>query len=205
MSTDWRKIFQERGAIWLHDGNPERAHALLTSGLHSDGFVNCTLITQDPALVQRILSDEGLGPQLPLERVDWVIGSAMGAITFAFAVAERLGAKAGYTEKEGEEMKLLRFDVGTGNSVLVVEDALSTGTSTPKTIQGILDSGVQKRDLLPAIICLVNRSGKQTLDGHEIRSLLNLDIHTWQPSECPLCKNGSQPLRPKKNWRELIR
>jgi orotate phosphoribosyltransferase len=205
MSTDWRKIFEERGAIWIHDGGPARPHALLTSGLHSDGFVNCTFITQDPALMERIVSDEGLGKDLPDERVDWVVGSAMGAITFAFAVAHKLGAKAGYTEKDGEAMKLIRFEIAPGERVLVVEDALSTGISTTKTIRGILDSGVQKKNLVPQIICLVNRSGKDTLEGHEVRALLTLDIHTWQPSECPLCREGSQAVRPKKNWRELVR
>lgn len=205
MSTDWKRIFEERGAIWIHDGTPDRPHALLTSGLHSDGFVNCTFITQEPVLMQRIVSDEGLGPDLPAERVDWVVGSAMGAITFAYAVAQKLGAKAAYTEREGEGMKLLRFEIGRGERVLVVEDALSTGVSTAKTIRGVLDGGVQKKDLIPRIICLVNRSGKSHLEGYEVRALLNLDIHTWQASECPLCRSGSSAVRPKKNWRELIR
>lgn len=205
MSTDWRKIFEERGAIWIHDGKARRPHALLTSGFHSDGFVNCVFITQDPAIMQRIVSDEGLGPDLPAGRVDWVVGSAMGAITFAYAVAQKLGAKAAYTEKEGEAMKLLRFEIGAGERILVVEDALSTGGSTAKTIRAILDSGVKKGDLIPRIICLVNRSGKDRLEGHEVRALLNIDIHTWQASECPLCREGSPAVRPKKNWRELIR
>lgn len=205
MSIDWRKIFEERGAIWIHDGTPHRPHALLTSGLHSDGFVNCTFITQDPALMQRIVSDEGLGPDLPADRVDWVVGSAMGAITFAYTVAQKIGAKAAYTEREGEAMKLLRFEIGEGERVLVAEDALSTGVSTAKTIRGILEGGVQKRDLMPRILCLVNRSGKDNLEGREVRALLNLDIHTWQASECPLCRGGSPAVRPKKNWREFIR
>src|SRR5690606_42054181 len=70
-------------ALPIYDGDPAKPHALLTSGLHSDGFVNCTYITQRPSMLNRILhAEDGLAAKLPRERVDWVIGSAMGAVTF---------------------------------------------------------------------------------------------------------------------------
>lgn len=204
-TTDWKEIFQNEGGIWLHDGLPERPHAILTSGLHSDGFVNCTLITQKPALLQRIITaPDGLAPLLPVPRdVDWVIGSAMGAITFAWAVAAAVQAKAGFTEKEGEAMKLARFEVAKGARVLVVEDVISTGGSTLKTIQAIKAA---EAEVLPLIVCLVNRSGQASLDGRKIEALLNLKIHSWQEQECPLCHQlNSKPVRPKANWKELTK
>jgi orotate phosphoribosyltransferase len=91
MSTDWKQLFQAHGAIWMHTGESSRPHALLTSGLHSDGFVNCTFVTQYPGLVRRmVVEGDGLAPLLPSQKTDWVIGSAFGAITLAYAVAERL-------------------------------------------------------------------------------------------------------------------
>src|SRR5262245_31620623 len=160
--TNWKQVFEENGAIWIHDGNPNRPHALLTSGLHSDGFVNCTFITQQPALLQKIVSSpDGLLPHLPKEKVDWVIGSAFGAITFSHSVALQMNSRAGFTEKDGEAMKLSRFEIEPSASVLVVEDTISTGGSTLKTIDGILSAGIQKQNILPYIVCLVNRSGKQ--------------------------------------------
>ena len=204
--ADWKTIFTERGAIWIHDGKPARPHALLTSGMHSDGFVNCTRITQEPELLQRILEDnDGLKPKLPTEKVDWVIGSALGAVTFAYAVAAALNVKAGFTEKEGEAMKLSRFEVVPEQAVLVVEDTISTGGSTLKTLDGILAAGVDARRILPYILCLVNRSGMSTLAGREIRSLLAPDIQIWKPEACPLCKAGSKAVRPKSHWNELTR
>jgi orotate phosphoribosyltransferase len=203
---NWRKIFEERGAIWIHDGESTRPHALLTSGLHSNGFVNGTLITQDPALMAQILSEEGLGPKLPRDRVDWVIGSALGAITMAFAVAMKLKAKAGYTEKEDGKVKLSRFEVLPHERVLVVEDTLSTGTSTLKTIEAIETARPDASSpILPMVICLVNRSGMKKLGSREIRSLLELEIHTWESEHCPLCNEGSVAMRPKKNWQDLTR
>lgn len=204
--TDWNKCFTENGAIWIHDQKPARPHAMLTSGLHSDGFVNCTCITQQPALLQQILQDDNaLGGKLPRKPVSWVIGSAMGAVTFAYAVALQLKARAGFTEKEGEAMKLSRFEVSPTENVLVVEDTISTGGSTLKTIDGIRKAGVSDDRILPLIVCLVNRSGSDTLAGREIVSLIKPDIHTWKAEKCPLCKAGSQAVRPKSHWLELTR
>ncbi|HEY3324359.1 MAG TPA: orotate phosphoribosyltransferase [Planctomycetota bacterium] len=205
MSTNWQKTFQEHGAIWVHDGRASRPHALLTSGLHSDGFVNCTLVTQHPGVLQQIVSSsDGLAAQFPAEEVDCVVGSAFGAITLAYAVALQLKARAAFTEKDGEGMKLARFEIGPKEKVLVVEDTISTGGSTLKTIEGIQKAGVPADNILPYIVCLVNRSGSDTLAGRTIRPLIKLNIHTWQPAECPLCKAGSQSVRPKSHWRELV-
>jgi orotate phosphoribosyltransferase len=204
MNRDWKKDFEEYGAIWIHDGNPARPHALLTSGLHSDGFVNCTKVTQHPLVLQAAVT-EGLSPQLADLKPDWVIGSAFGAITFAHAVAHYLLARAGFTEKDGDVMKLARFEIAPNETVLVVEDTISTGGSTKKTIEGIIASGVDDKRILPYIVALVNRSGSEDLAGRKIRALLTPVIHAWTPSECPLCKAGSQPVRPKAHWNELTR
>lgn len=205
MSNSWLDEFKRAGAVWLHDGTAQRPHALLTSGLHSDGFVNCTYVTQRPALVSRLLRDaQGLAPKLPKTRIDWVIGSAFGAITFAHAVAERLEARAGFTEKDGDAMALKRFELAPGETILVVEDVISTGGSTLKTLEGIRQAGGGKVTVLPQILCLVNRSGRADLDGHAITPLLELKINTWDAAACPLCKLGSQAVRPKTHWKELV-
>lgn len=197
--------FVRAGAIWLHDGSANRPHALLTSGLHSDGYVNCTQIVQRPALLRGVLTaHDGLRPLLPAgdQKPDWVVGSAMGAITFAFAAAEQMGAQAAFTEKDGEEMKLSRFVLQDGAKVLVVEDVISTGGSTLKTIDAL--RRCESIRLLPYVVCLVNRSGKEQLGDFQIRALLTPSIHTWKPEECPLCGKGSAALRPKENWQELL-
>ncbi len=204
MATNSKQIFQDNGAIWIHDGNAKRPHALLTSGLHSNGFVNCTFITQQPSLLQQIVSaPDGLASLLPKEKPEWIIGSAFGAITLAHSIALHTGSRAGFTEKDGDLMKLSRFEVIPSDRVLVVEDTISTGGSTLKTMAGILKAGVPEQNILPFIVCLVNRSGKNNLAGKEIRALLTLQIHTWQPEECPLCQEGSSAVRPKSHWREL--
>lgn len=203
---DWVKVFQQQGAIWIHDGLKTRPHALLTSGLHSDGFVNCTYVTQQPRLLEQIVTgQDGLASLLPQTAVDWIIGSAYGAITLAYSVANQLDCRSGFTEKDADGMKLSRFELDPASKVLVVEDTISTGGSTLKTIEAIHAAGIPDANILPIIICLVNRSGHDLLGDREIRSLLRLNIHMWKPADCPLCHQGSQPVRPKSHWAELTR
>jgi orotate phosphoribosyltransferase len=204
LTKDWKKTFEDYGAIWIHNGSPDQPHALLTSGLHSDGFVNCTFVTQHPKVLQSAVS-EGLKDVLSGTNAEWVIGSAFGAITLAHAIAYHLGVRSGFTEKDGELMKLSRFEILSDDRVLVVEDTITTGGSTKKTIEGIKAAGVDESRILPYIVSLVNRSGKEDLDGRKIRALLTLDIHAWTPADCPLCKIGSQAVRPKGNWQVLTR
>jgi orotate phosphoribosyltransferase len=202
---DWLAEFKEKGALWVHDGRTASPHALLTSGLHSDGYVNGTKIVEDPAFLQRAVDPpDGLASFVSGLRADWVIGSAMGAITLAFAVAHHLGAKAGYTEKDGEKMELKRFEVPSGATILLVEDVISTGGSTLKTVEGIRRATSSKVRFLPFLLSLVNRSGQDCLGDWEIRSLLALRVQTWAAQECPLCRQGSPALRPKGQWERLV-
>lgn len=202
MAKDWKKVFQDYGAIWVHDGHPQRPFALLTSGLWSDGFVNCTLITQYPSVIQEALNDMTIPRDV---KIDWVIGSAMGAVTFAYAVGLKVGARAGFTEKEGDAMKLSRFEVAKDAKVLVVEDTISTGGSTLKTIEGIKAAGVPEANILPFIVCLVNRSGSDTLGGREIKPLIKANIKTWKPEECTPAQKAAGAVRAKSHWADLTR
>lgn len=200
----WLDEFRVNEAIWIHDGKPTRPHALLTSGLHSDGFVNCTYVTQHPRLLKRIVNErEALASKLPTGPVNWVIGSPMGAITLAHEIAERLGCRAGFSEKDGEAMTLKRFELEPGAKVLVCEDVVSTGGSTRKTIEAIQAAGRGKAEILPVIIALVNRSGAADLDGRKIEAVVTPSIHTWKPEACPLCAKGSEAVRPKSHWKAL--
>lgn len=203
--TDWTAEFKRLDALWLHSGDPAAPHALLTSGLHSDGFFNGTKVMQRPEAASRLLdSPDGLKSRLPARgTADWVIGSAMGAITLAYAVAERLDALAGFTEKDDGRMRLKRFALKKGSRVLIVEDVLTTGASTRKTIAGVKEALDGEVEFQPFILCLVNRSGGERLDSLEIRSLLQLRINSWPPEDCPLCRGGSKVVRPKEHWTEL--
>lgn len=200
------KVFTDIGAFWMHDGNPRRPHALLTLGGHSNGFFNGSMVIRRPQMLSitcgnLVRKKEGLH----LPKVDMVIGSAHGATFIAYELARHIGCcEVGFTEPEtinGEKQMLLkRFALEEGTVILVCEDVMTTGTTTRKTIASIEAAGGV---VLDSILVLVNRSGMSELDGRQIVALVDRELPIWTPEECPLCKQGSEAIRPKGNWSRL--
>ncbi|MDD5750019.1 MAG: phosphoribosyltransferase family protein [Patescibacteria group bacterium] len=196
------EILKQMGALWIHDDNKRRPHALLSSGKHSNGFFNASLATSNPdvlhQLCKALLRQVDFSRQLP----QMVVGSAMGAVTMAYEIARQLDGKteAGFTEKVDQLMELKRFSIKRNHKVLVVEDVITTGGTTRKTIDAIERAGGA---LLPFILTLVNRSDSGQLDGYNIISLIQHHLPIWDADDCPLCRAGSKALRPKDNWDKL--
>jgi len=206
-SRFWFDAFSQLGALWVHDGNPKRPHALLTSGKHSNGFFNASKVVEYPQALKEACFHIFTAENMKLfARPMIVIGSALGAITIAHVIAELFGARCGFTEPDivvidGEkQMVLKRFSVNSHDRVLVVEDVITTGDTTRKTIDAIEKQGAE---VLPVVCVLVNRSGMSHLDGRRILALIDHPMPMWKPDECPLCKAGSEAVRPKGNWDKL--
>jgi orotate phosphoribosyltransferase len=104
-------------------------------------------------------------------------------------------------------MVLKRFFIDIGESVLAVDDTMSTGSSVTKTITCLKDKGLS---VLPFVLVIANYSGKSELtvgsDTYRIISLVEFEfnVHRWNPEECPLCKEDSEALRPKEHWEKFV-
>jgi len=215
LRDDWVSRYADRGALWFHDGNTVRPHALLTSGKHSSGFFNSERVMEDPLLLDRacnnllyLLKQGGFD----LEVVDRVAGPALGAITPAHDLARHIGfardrpCLRAYAEKDPERgpkaMVFKRTAIRPGEQILLVEDVLTTGVSTEETAMAVVRAG---GIVMPFVGVLVNRSGLTEVGDKQIVALIDHPMPMWKAEECPLCKQGSEPLRPKgaENWARL--
>ena len=207
-SIDWGKKLEDCGALWRMNYEAEGAHAELTSGKHSDGYMNCAKIVIDPNLAAEVAGGiiENLRSQPDWEEPDFVVGPAYGAITFAHEVARQLGVNFGFTEveytDEGKMQVLKRFDIPADAKVLVIEDITTTGGSALKTINILKEGG---HNVLPMIGIILNWSGESEIEGNKIVSLIEAKMNIYEPAECELCKEGRKAVRPKSNWGELAR
>ncbi len=171
----------------LRDG-----HFLLTSGRHSDGFLLCSQILQFPAEAEAIC--RGMAELYRDEQVDTVVGPALGGIILAYEVARALGCRAIYAEKDNGQMILRRgFQLQAGERVLVVEDVMTTGGSVQKVIATCRGLGAQ----VVGVCTMVDRSDDAVDLGVPVRSLATLQLATWTPEACPLCRQGVPLTRPK--------
>jgi len=213
----WIKCYEEKGALWIHDGNVKRPHALLTSGKHSSGFFNSELVMEDPELLDQACYDlcELASGKLNVDKeckVSRVVGPAMGAITLAHNLALQFvngswgKVLRAYTEKEetsaGVKMVFKRTKIIPGESILLCEDVITTAGSVKLCAQAVKEAGGM---VLPVVAALVNRSGVSKVDDMQIIALINKPMPTWEADDCPLCRAGSEAIRPKgtENWARL--
>jgi len=177
-------IFQETGA--LLDG-----HFQLTSGLHSARYLQCALVLQHPIHAEFV--GRALAARFSDDRIDAVVAPAIGGIIVAHETARAIGARALFTERSEGVMTLRRgFSLNRGERVLVVEDVVTTGGSTRETIDAVIEGD----GVVIGAGSLIDRSGGTIDLGVRRQSLLTLVVPSYEPSECPLCREGVPASKP---------
>ena len=185
---DLLALFRERGAVL--DG-----HFLLSSGLHSPRYVQCARVLMDPELATRLGAElaRALDSVLEGQKPDAVVAPALGGVLVAHEVARAFGGRGLFTERQDGVMTLRRgFVLEPEEKVVVVEDAITTGKSTSEVIDAVRARGTR----LIAVGSLVDRSAGDVEFGVPRRSLLRLEVPTWEAAACPLCAAGSRPEKP---------
>ncbi len=159
-------------------------HFQLTSGRHSDTYVQCARVLEDPALTTRLA--RAMVERIGERQIDLVAAPAVGGIIIGFAVAQALGVKFIFTERQGGAMVLRRgFDIPEGANVLVVEDVVTTGGSVAEVIDLVQSAGGRA----VAVTSLIDRGGPKAFDV-ELIPLLPLEVESWEPESCGLCLAG---------------
>ena len=153
-------------AVFKKCGAFLQGHFLLTSGLHSPGYLQCALVCQDPAACAQLC--EELAKRFRGARVDAVIGPAMGGIVLAYELARALGARGFYTERgEDGKMTLRRgFALNRGERVVIVEDVMTTGGSAAELIEIAEAAGAE----VVGVVALVDRGGAKRFEGRASHS-----------------------------------
>lgn len=168
-----------------------RGHFLLTSGLHSEVYLQSALVLQHPSRAHALGS--ALAARFSGDSVQVVVAPALGGILVAHEVARALGTRAIFTEREEGRMRLRRgFAVAPGERCLVVEDVITTGGSTREVIRVIEDA----RGHLVGVGSLIDRSGGAAVFSVKRAALAILAVPNYKPEDCPLCKTGKPTVKP---------
>ena len=161
-------------------------HFLLTSGLHSPHYVEKFNVLQHPKYTEQLC--KAMAEKFKDAHIETVVGPVTGGVILAHETAKALGARAIFTERVNGEMTFRRgFSLYEGERVLIVEDIVTTGGSIKEVI-----AVVKSYDAIPvAVSMLVDRSGgKADFGDIPATALLHMNVETYKPEECPLCKNN---------------
>jgi len=201
---DYIEIFELCGAIWTYRG--KGPHALLTSGKHSDGYIDVSQVLKftnlRDILAQRMVEEVLLPVTSSKIEIDYVVSSSMAAITAGDGVATYLGSTFVYCEKANGIQKLKRFEISEGAKILQVEELITTLKTTRQVTEAIISRNkniefVRDRDGRIVILTLVHRPEKLPVEypDYRILPLIELEIHNWDSKDCSLCKAGSRAFK----------
>ncbi len=182
------RLFQKREALL-------EGHFLLSSGLHSPRYLQCARVLMDPEIATALGTAlaERLRPLLGDGSPSVVVAPALGGVLVAHEVARAFGCRGFFTERQDGAMTLRRgFVLHEDEPTIVVEDVITTGGSTREVVEAVQGRGAR----VLAAGSLVDRSGGVADVGAPRASLLELEVPTWPPGECPLCAGGSRPVKP---------
>lgn len=173
------KIFSESGALL-------EGHFLLTSGRHSHQYMQCAQVLKYPEATEKLarhIADIFAG-----DKIDLVLGPAMGGIIVSYEVGRQLGVPGIFAERKDGNMEIRRgFAIEPGQRVLVVEDVVTTGGSVREAMNAVQAAG----GVVAGVAVLVDRSNGSVDFGVKQAAVLTMSVESWEQPECPLCKEGS--------------
>ncbi len=182
------QIFSDSGALLT-------GHFLLSSGLHSPNYLQCALVLQTPATAEKLCAALAAKAQADasIGKIDLVIAPALGGVIVAHETARAIGVRALFTERQDNAMTLRRgFSIHPGERCFVVEDVVTTGGSTREVMEVVQALG----GIVAGAGSLIDRSGGAVDLGVPRHALAVLEVPTYKPEECPLCKDGSTAIKP---------
>lgn len=176
MPADVRKLLEETGALLT-------GHFRLSSGLHSPNYVQCARLLEHPKHAKQLGEDLAA----KIDGAHRIVSPALGGVIIGYTVADALGVPFVFTERKDGAMTLRRgFRINEGESVVIVEDVVTTGKSTRETADVVAQQGGR----VAGFASILNRSGKENPFDAPYASLLALKLDTFEESACPLCAKG---------------
>ena len=187
MSLSEKEIYE----IFLKTEALLQGHFLLTSGRHSDKYFQCAKVLQYPEYTEKICAK--IVEHFKDYNIDTVIAPAIGGIVVGQEVARQLNKRSIFAEREDKKLTLRRgFSLKKGENVLVCEDVVTTGGSVFEVIDIVKEQGAN----VAGVGFIVDRSNGKVNFGYPQFSAMKMEVISYAPEECKLCKEGSDLVKP---------
>lgn len=182
--AEMERIFKQTGLML-------EGHFLLTSGRHSNRYMQCAKLFQYPEYSEMICKD--LAGRFAGQKIDMVVGPAVGGIIMSYEMARQFNVPNIFAERENGAMTLRRgFSIPEGAKVLVVEDVVTTGGS----VREVMDIVAEAKAEVVGVCVVVDRSGGKIDFGVPFEAAYETEIQSYEPSQCPLCEQGLELVKP---------
>jgi orotate phosphoribosyltransferase len=194
MSTNqYLKILEDVGAILT-------GHFVLSNGIHSEKYVQCSRFTRYPDITGKLCAGliQKLNETMPNLEFDVIVSPAVGGIVLGYELGRQLNKMAIYTERVDGKMTFRRtFEIPkNANRVLLVEDVISSGKASMDTYNCIVEHG----GTVVAEVALINRHDKEFNPPFPIVNLVDISVKTYEPDQVPEWLAKLPIDRPGSGW-----
>lgn len=175
-----------------------KGHFILSSGLHSDTYLQCARVLMDAKRAERLckllaekVRASGIGA------IDLVVAPAIGGVVVGYEMARQLGVDGIFCERQEGRFAIRRgFSFSEGARILIVEDVVTTGKSSLEAMDCVREHG----GVVMGEACLVNRSGGKNPLPVPLVSLLDLEVATWPEDNLPAHLRNVPAVKPGSRW-----
>jgi orotate phosphoribosyltransferase len=166
-------------------------HFILSSGLHSPKYLQCALALQYPLDAAKY--GKAIAEHFANAGIETVASPAIGGLVIGYEVAKALNVRFIWTERKEGEMTLRRgFSIKEGEKILAVEDVITTGGSIKECIDVLKSHG---GNVINAA-SIIDRSGGKADVGVPRISLVEMEVPSYKPEDCPMCEEGTEAIKP---------
>jgi orotate phosphoribosyltransferase len=177
--------------LFRHSGALLEGHFKLSSGLHSDRYLQSALVLQHPDFAEQLGRE--LGERTKHLQPTAVLSPALGGIVIGQEVGRALQVRALFAERQDGKLMLRRgFTLDPADRVLIVEDVITTGGSTRETIAVAAAAGAQ----VVGAASIIDRGSEGTQLDVPLQSLVKMQVAAHDPASCPLCAKGLAVVKP---------
>jgi orotate phosphoribosyltransferase len=178
------ELFRKSGALL-------EGHFRLSSGLHSERYLQSALVLQYPEFAEAL--GQALADRTRHLQPTVVLSPALGGVVIGQEVGRALGVRAIFAERQEKTLVLRRgFSVDSSDRVLIVEDVITTGGSTRETATVAESLGA----LVTGAAAIVDRGSDPARLALPMQTLVRLEVPTYPPDACPLCARGVAVVKP---------
>ena len=180
------KILRETNALL-------EGHFILSSGLHSNQYVQCAKLLSHPKKAEIICSSLSKQIKKEFKNINIILSPAIGGIVVGYEIGRQLGLETIFAERIDGNLTLRRgFNIKKNSKVLIVEDVITTGKSALECSKLILEAGSE----VIGYSCIIDRSNENLLIKEKIVSQVKLKIDTFKNTDLPDNLKKIKPIKP---------
>jgi orotate phosphoribosyltransferase len=182
------KEFQQAQAIL-------KGHFLLSSGLHSDTYLQCARVLMDTKRSDRLcaaLADK-IKSATDISKIDMVVAPAMGGVVVGYEMGRQLDIPTIFCERVDGKFTLRRgFALPENANILLIEDVVTTGKSSMEAADCLNEYGAN----IIAEGCLIDRSNGDAKLDFPLVSLLEVEVKSYSEDNLPDHLKGTPAIKP---------